>query len=60
MSPNEIDALRQDVNQLRAQLRKKRRRAPIIAKWNELRAEIDAPQKPLDLQVLSGFSEGLV
>lgn len=60
MSPNEIDALRQDINQLRAKLRKKLRRAPIIEKWNELRAEIDAPQKSLDLQVLSGCTEGLV
>jgi hypothetical protein len=63
MSPNEIDALRNLIAKARAELRKKRRRAPIIAKVYELRAEIRLEQSlkrdAVLMLELAGSLEGL-
>lgn len=60
MSPNEIDAIRKEIAKLRADLRKKRRRAPIVAKAQELRVGNAARRDAGLMQSAAGCTEGLV
>lgn len=60
MSPNEIDAIRKEIAKLRADLRKKRRCAPILATTERLRAEISSQRQAVRVLEMAGATEGLV